>query len=104
MQPLGSVELDLPEPPEKAALPPPLVVDPSSRFGPKEEIAHIFRAPEKRPPRNLSYAFLALVLLPFVGFLVGVGLSLNHACFSFLNKLNVMNGSAFLHLKKGKST
>ncbi|KAM3344645.1 dolichyl-diphosphooligosaccharide-protein glycosyltransferase subunit 2 [Capsicum galapagoense] len=72
LQPLGSVELDLPEPPEKAALPPPLVVDPSSRFGPKEEIAHIFRAPEKRPPRNLSYAFLALVLLPFVGFLVGL--------------------------------
>ncbi|KAH0669936.1 hypothetical protein KY290_026679 [Solanum tuberosum] len=72
LQPLGSVALDLPEAPEKAARPPPQAVDPSSRFGPKAEIAHIFRAPEKRPPSNLSYAFLALVLLPFFGFLVGL--------------------------------
>ncbi|KAK4373065.1 hypothetical protein RND71_008449 [Anisodus tanguticus] len=72
LQPLGSVELDLPEPPEKAARPPPQAVDPSSRFGPKAEITHIFRAPEKKPPTNLSYAFLALVLLPFIGFLVGL--------------------------------
>ncbi|XP_016459633.1 dolichyl-diphosphooligosaccharide--protein glycosyltransferase subunit 2 isoform X2 [Nicotiana tabacum] len=72
LQPLGSVELDLPEPPEKAARPPPQAVDPSSRFGPKAEIAHVFRVPEKRPPRDLSYAFLALVLLPFLGFLVGL--------------------------------
>ncbi|XP_016449270.1 dolichyl-diphosphooligosaccharide--protein glycosyltransferase subunit 2 isoform X3 [Nicotiana tabacum] len=72
LQPLGSVELDFPEPPEKAARPPPQAVDPSSRFGPKAEIAHVFRVPEKRPPRDLSYAFLALVLLPFLGFLVGL--------------------------------
>ncbi|KAK4369200.1 hypothetical protein RND71_012992 [Anisodus tanguticus] len=70
--PLGSIELDLPEPPEKAARPPPQPVDPSSRFGLKAEISHIFRAPEKRPPKELSLTFLALVLLPFVGFLVGL--------------------------------
>ncbi|XP_019165264.1 PREDICTED: dolichyl-diphosphooligosaccharide--protein glycosyltransferase subunit 2-like [Ipomoea nil] len=69
---LGYVELDLPDPPEKAARPPPQPIDPSSRFGPKAEIAHIFRAPEKQPPRELSLAFLALVLLPFFGFLVGL--------------------------------
>ncbi|OIT31333.1 PREDICTED: dolichyl-diphosphooligosaccharide--protein glycosyltransferase subunit 2-like [Nicotiana attenuata] len=71
-QHLGSIELDLPEPPEKAARPPPQAVDASSRFGPKAEISHIFRAPEKRPPKELSLTFLALVLLPFVGFLVGL--------------------------------
>ncbi|XP_009597183.1 dolichyl-diphosphooligosaccharide--protein glycosyltransferase subunit 2-like [Nicotiana tomentosiformis] len=70
-QHLGSIELDLPEPPEKAARPP-QAVDASSRFGPKAEISHIFRAPEKRPPKELSLTFLALVLLPFVGFLVGL--------------------------------
>lgn len=89
MQPLGSVELDLPEAPEKAACPPPQAVDPSSRFGPKAEIAHIFRAPEKRPPSNLSYAFLALVLLPFVGFLVGVGL-FSEPCLIFFSKISQM--------------
>ncbi|XP_016509756.2 dolichyl-diphosphooligosaccharide--protein glycosyltransferase subunit 2-like isoform X2 [Nicotiana tabacum] len=71
-QHLGSIELDLPEPPEKAARPPPQAVDASSKFGPKAEISHIFRAPEKRPPKELSLIFLALVLLPFVGFLVGL--------------------------------
>lgn len=77
---LGHVELDLPEPPEKAAHPPPQPVDPYLRFGPKQEISHIFRAPEKRPPKELSLAFLALTLLPFVGFLIGVSL-----IFSFQN-------------------
>lgn len=72
MRPLGFVELDLPEAPEKATRLPPLPVDPYSRYGPKAEIAHLFRAPEKRPPQNLSFAFLILTLLPFIGFLVGV--------------------------------
>lgn len=69
---LGHVELDLPEAPEKAARPPPKAVDPYSRYGPKAEITHIFRAPEKRPPQELSYAFLGLVFLPFLGFLFGL--------------------------------
>lgn len=69
---LGSIELDLPEPPEKATRPPPQPIDSTSRFGPKAEISHIFRAPEKRPPKGLSLIFLALVLLPFIGFLVGL--------------------------------
>lgn len=83
LQSLGYVELDLPDPPEKAVRPPSLPVEPSSRYGPKPEIAHIFRAPEKRPPTKLSLTFLALVLLPFLGFLVGVSLyymSLNTCC------------------------
>ncbi|CAJ1900514.1 unnamed protein product [Sphenostylis stenocarpa] len=70
--PLGHVDLDLPEAPEKAARLPPLPVDPYSRYGPKAEIAHIFRTPEKRPPQNLSLTFLSLTLLPFIGFLVGL--------------------------------
>ncbi|XAR55898.1 Dolichyl-diphosphooligosaccharide--protein glycotransferase [Bertholletia excelsa] len=69
---VGSIELDLPEPPEKAARPPSQPVDPYSRYGPKAEITHIFRAPEKRPPQQLSVAFLALALLTFLGFLVGL--------------------------------
>lgn len=72
LQPLGYIELDLPETPEKAARPPPQLVDPYSRYGPKAEISHIFRAPEKRPPKELSLAFLGLVLLPFFGFLAGL--------------------------------
>ncbi|OIW01682.1 hypothetical protein TanjilG_19790 [Lupinus angustifolius] len=69
---LGHVELDFPEAPEKASRPPPPAVDPYSRYGPKAEIAHIFRVPEKRPPQNLSLVFLGLILLPFVGFLIGL--------------------------------
>lgn len=72
MQHLGYVELDLPDAPEKAAHPPPQPVDPYSRYGPKPEIAHIFRAPEKRPSKELSLVFLGLVLVPFFGFLAGV--------------------------------
>nr|CAD1828206.1 unnamed protein product [Ananas comosus var. bracteatus] len=72
IQALGHIELDLPEPPEKAARPPPLAADPLSKFGPKQEISHIFRAPEKRPPKELSLAFLGLTLLPFFGFLFGL--------------------------------
>ncbi|CAI9107615.1 OLC1v1007010C1 [Oldenlandia corymbosa var. corymbosa] len=71
-QPLGHVELDLPEAPEKAARPPPPPVDPISKYGPKAEITHIFRSPEKRPPMELSFTFLGLVLLPFLGFLIGL--------------------------------
>ncbi|KAL6516182.1 hypothetical protein OROGR_019487 [Orobanche gracilis] len=72
LQLLGYVELDLPDAPEKAARPHSQPIDPYSRYGPKAEIAHIFRAPEKRPPRELSIAFLGLVLLPFFGFLAGL--------------------------------
>ncbi|KAK6164447.1 hypothetical protein DH2020_001311 [Rehmannia glutinosa] len=72
LQPLGHIELDLPDAPEKAARPPPQPVDPYSRYGPKAEITHIFRAPEKRPPRELSLAFLGLVFLPLFGFLAGL--------------------------------
>ncbi|XP_004495085.1 dolichyl-diphosphooligosaccharide--protein glycosyltransferase subunit 2-like isoform X2 [Cicer arietinum] len=69
---LGHVELDLPEAPEKAARPPSPPVDPYSRYGPKAEINHIFRVPEKRPHQKLSLVFLGLILLPFIGFLVGL--------------------------------
>ncbi|GAU43425.1 hypothetical protein TSUD_334880 [Trifolium subterraneum] len=72
LRPLGHLELDLPESPEKAARLPPLPVDPYSRYEPKAEIAHLFRAPEKRPSQNVSLAFLILTLLPFIGFLVGL--------------------------------
>ncbi|XP_059459921.1 dolichyl-diphosphooligosaccharide--protein glycosyltransferase subunit 2 [Corylus avellana] len=72
LQDVGRVELDLPEAPEKAPRPPLQPVDPYSRYGPKAEITHIFRAPEKRPPKELSLAFLGLTLLPFIGFLIGL--------------------------------
>lgn len=81
MQPLGHLELDLPDAPEKVARSPPLPVDPSSKYGPKAEITHIFRSPEKRPPRELSLAFLGLVLLPFIGFLIGVSCGFMHLSF-----------------------
>ena len=73
MQPLGYLDLDLPDAPEKAARPPPQPVDSSSKYGPRAEITHIFRSPDKRPPTELSFAFLGLVLLPLGGFLIGVG-------------------------------
>ncbi|KAJ9176456.1 hypothetical protein P3X46_011765 [Hevea brasiliensis] len=69
---LGSIELDLPEPPEKAPRPPTQPVEPYSRYGPRAEISHIFRAPDKRPPKELSLTFLGFTLLPFIGFLVGL--------------------------------
>ncbi|XP_039138283.1 dolichyl-diphosphooligosaccharide--protein glycosyltransferase subunit 2 [Dioscorea cayenensis subsp. rotundata] len=69
---LGHVELDLPEPPEKAPRPPVQPADPYSRFGPQKEISHLFREPEKRPPQELSLAFLALVLLPLLVFIIGL--------------------------------
>ncbi|EEC72011.1 hypothetical protein OsI_04877 [Oryza sativa Indica Group] len=69
---LGHIELDLPEAPEKAPKPPAQAVDPFSKFGPKKEISHIFRSPEKRPPKELSFVFTGLTLLPIVGFLIGL--------------------------------
>ncbi|XP_027935095.1 dolichyl-diphosphooligosaccharide--protein glycosyltransferase subunit 2-like [Vigna unguiculata] len=69
---LGHLDLDLPKAPQKAARPPPPPVDPYSRYGPKEEITHLFRAPEKKPPQNLSLIFLGLILLPSIVFLVGL--------------------------------
>ncbi|KAI4341772.1 hypothetical protein MLD38_026456 [Melastoma candidum] len=70
--PIGHIELDIPEAPEKAPRPPPVAADPYSRFEVKAEIQHIFRAPEKRPPKELSLAFLGLSFLPFIGFLGGL--------------------------------
>ncbi|KAI3668012.1 hypothetical protein L6452_43083 [Arctium lappa] len=72
LQPLGHIELDLPDVPEKATRPPPQAVDPYSRYGPKPEITHIFRPQEKRPPQELSYAFLGLVFVPLLGFFFGL--------------------------------
>ncbi|KAK9945052.1 hypothetical protein M0R45_010584 [Rubus argutus] len=69
---IGRVDLDLPEAPEKATRPPPLAVNPYLKYGPKAEISHIFRVPEKLPPNHLSLAFLGLLLLPLIGFLVGL--------------------------------
>ncbi|XP_022155085.1 dolichyl-diphosphooligosaccharide--protein glycosyltransferase subunit 2 [Momordica charantia] len=69
---IGHVDLDLPDAPEKAPRPPLQPIDPYTRYGPKAEITHIFRAPEKRPPKELSLTFLGLTFLPFLGFLVGL--------------------------------
>ncbi|KAF4387074.1 hypothetical protein G4B88_024646 [Cannabis sativa] len=69
---IGQIELDLPEAPEKAPRPPLQPADPYSRYGPKAEISHIFRAPEKRPPKELSLAFLGLTFVPLIGFLIGL--------------------------------
>eukprot|EP00258_Populus_trichocarpa_P001609 XP_002300771.1 dolichyl-diphosphooligosaccharide--protein glycosyltransferase subunit 2 isoform X1 [Populus trichocarpa] len=69
---IGHLDLDLPEPPEKAPQPPPQPLDQNLRYGPKAEITHIFRVPEKLPPKELSHAFLGLTLFPLLGFLVGL--------------------------------
>ncbi|XP_078441866.1 ribophorin II (RPN2) family protein [Wolffia australiana] len=69
---VGQLALELPKAPEKAARPPAQPADPYSRFGPAAEIAHIFRAPEKRPPEQLSLAFSALTLVPLLVFLFGL--------------------------------
>ncbi|CAN6818620.1 unnamed protein product [Brassica oleracea] len=71
---IGHIELDLPERPEKAPRPPLQPTDPYSRYGPKAEISHIFRVPEKLPAKQLSLVFLGLIVLPFIAFLIGVGL------------------------------
>ena len=71
---IGHIELDLPERPEKAAQPPVQPTDPYSRYGPKAEISHIFRVPEKLPAKQLSLVFLGLTVLPFIAFLIGVSL------------------------------
>ncbi|CAN8325454.1 unnamed protein product [Cochlearia groenlandica] len=69
---IGHIELDLPERPEKAARPPLQPTEPYSRYGPKAEISHIFRVPEKLPAKTLSLVFLGLIVLPFIGFLIGL--------------------------------
>uniref|UniRef100_M4FCG5 Dolichyl-diphosphooligosaccharide--protein glycosyltransferase subunit 2 n=1 Tax=Brassica campestris TaxID=3711 RepID=M4FCG5_BRACM len=69
---IGHIELDLPERPEKAPLPPLQPTDPYSRFVPKAEISHIFRVPEKLPAKQLSLIFLGLIVLPFIFFLIGL--------------------------------
>ncbi|KAG7019263.1 Dolichyl-diphosphooligosaccharide--protein glycosyltransferase subunit 2 [Cucurbita argyrosperma subsp. argyrosperma] len=96
---IGHIDLDLPEAPEKAPRPPPQPVDPYTRYGPKAEITHIFRAPEKRPAKELSLIFLGLTFLPFLVFLVGLlrmGVNLKNfptstvpATFAFLFHLGI---------------
>lgn len=73
---IGHIELDLPERPEKATRPPLQSTEPYSRYGPKAEISHIFRIPEKLPAKQLSLVFLGVIVLPFIGFLIGVSLPL----------------------------
>lgn len=70
---IGELELDLPAAPEGAKKPP------ASRrgralaaLGPRPEISHVFRLPEKRPPLAVSYAFTLLALLPLAGFVAGL--------------------------------
>ncbi|MCO5551030.1 hypothetical protein L7F22_004526 [Adiantum nelumboides] len=70
---LGTVELDLPEPPEGAVKPSTLAQAPS-KYGPKPEITHIFRPADKRAPPTLSNTFLILSLVPLLGYLVGLKL------------------------------
>eukprot|EP00250_Pteridium_aquilinum_P024368 c2897_g1_i1 orf=270-2327(+) len=70
---LGTVELDLPEPPEGTTKPSFLAQVPS-KYGPKPEITHVFRPADKRAPPTLSNPFLILSLLPLLGFLVGLKL------------------------------
>ncbi|XP_050205978.1 dolichyl-diphosphooligosaccharide--protein glycosyltransferase subunit 2 [Mercurialis annua] len=96
---IGHIDLDLPEAPESAPRPPPQPVDLYSRYGPKAEINHIFRAPEKHPAKELSLAFLGLTLVPFIGFLIGLlrlGVNLKNfpssavsATFAFLFHLGI---------------
>ncbi|KAL2892582.1 Dolichyl-diphosphooligosaccharide--protein glycosyltransferase subunit 2 [Bienertia sinuspersici] len=96
---LGHIDLDLPEAPEKATRPPLQPIDPLSRFGPKAEIAHIFRAPEKRPPKELSLAFLGLTLVPLVGFLVGllrIGVNFKNFPTATLNLFTTLKYLSFL--------
>ncbi|KAL9287577.1 Dolichyl-diphosphooligosaccharide--protein glycosyltransferase subunit 2 [Arabidopsis thaliana] len=69
---IGHIELDLPERPEKATRPPLQSTEPYSRYGPKAEISHIFRIPEKLPAKQLSLVFLGVIVLPFIGFLIGL--------------------------------
>ncbi|KAH7365882.1 hypothetical protein KP509_18G051300 [Ceratopteris richardii] len=70
---LGTVELDLPEPPEgKVKLT--SQAESPFKYGPRPEITHMFRPAEKRAPPTLSNTFLALTLVPLLGFLVGLKL------------------------------
>jgi len=64
---------------------------PSSPFVAKPEIVHMFRQPEKRPPKTTSFAFTLAVLSPIVFLLVGflrVGANISNFPFS---------GTAFLY-------
>ncbi|KAI3830705.1 hypothetical protein MKX03_009906 [Papaver bracteatum] len=72
---LGHVDLNLPEAPLKATRAPLPLADPNSRYGPKPEISHIFRLPEKRPPQEISTAFSVLIFVPLCGFVLGYLLS-----------------------------
>ncbi|CAN1245131.1 Dolichyl-diphosphooligosaccharide--protein glycosyltransferase subunit 2 [Linum grandiflorum] len=61
---VAHLDLDLPEAPEKAPRAPAQVADPYSRYGPKAEISHIFRAPEKLPPKELLHLGVNLKNFP----------------------------------------
>jgi oligosaccharyltransferase complex subunit delta (ribophorin II) len=91
---LGHLELDLPEPSEKAPRPPAQAVDPLAKFAPQKEISHIFRVPEKRPPKEVSLAFTGLTLLPFIGFLIGVSQQFLLQCIS-LSAITKLFGKYF---------
>eukprot|EP00271_Cylindrocystis_brebissonii_P015422 TRINITY_DN38313_c0_g1_i1.p1 TRINITY_DN38313_c0_g1~~TRINITY_DN38313_c0_g1_i1.p1 ORF type:complete len:677 (+),score=155.40 TRINITY_DN38313_c0_g1_i1:117-2147(+) len=69
---LAIADLDFPDAPDSAPRAPVKKALLSAKFGPQKEIQHLFRVPEKRPPLAVSYAFVALILLPLVGFIVGL--------------------------------
>lgn len=75
LQVLGHIDLDLPEPLEKAPRPPPQPADPCSRYGPKAEILHISREDEKvhRKHNCLESFFASLATAPTVLFYLVVG-------------------------------
>jgi len=45
---------------------------PESPFAPKQEIAHKFKEPEKRPPLTVSFAFTIAVASPFLILFIGL--------------------------------
>lgn len=55
-----------------------------ARYGPKPEILHTFRQPEKRPPAIVSDTFTVLVVLPFcLLFLLWAAIGVNVSGFQF---------------------
>jgi oligosaccharyltransferase complex subunit delta (ribophorin II) len=59
-----------------------------ARYGPKPEIRHLFREPEKRPPTLVSDAFTVLVILPLIlliGLWIAIGVNLSGFSFGIAN-------------------